>query len=152
MQAPCHPSRRLYAKRRCRSCYEKHLRATNPSFTKRQRANARAWHSANPERIAALRQKRAAFNRTPAGKLRRRELYLRREYGITLEDYNGLLSRQGGRCRICLKKYKLHVDHNHKTGRVRGLLCFRCNFGLGWWSEQPARLQRALDYLKEDHK
>jgi len=65
-------------------------------------------------------------------KSRQRDLYLRRKYGITLKQYNLMLKSQGDSCDIC-RKHKsefaksLAVDHNHKTGKVRGLLCFYCN-------------------------
>lgn len=61
-----------------------------------------------------------------------------RKYGITVEEYDYLLLEQEGRCCICDregKKKQLSVDHNHKTGRVRGLVCTRCNFSL-WWVEK----------------
>ncbi len=56
--------------------------------------------------------------------------HLRRTYGLTEADYDALLRNQGGRCAICRKppaKRRLEVDHNHKTGEVRGLLCWYCN-------------------------
>ena len=57
----------------------------------------------------------------------------KRLFGITLEDYNRMLDEQGGVCDICKKppqKYRLAVDHDHKTGAVRGLLCVHCNRSL----------------------
>lgn len=61
-----------------------------------------------------------------------RNAYLVKKYGITLSDYEDKLRLQGNACALCLKsassfKRSLHVDHNHKTGKVRGLLCFYCN-------------------------
>lgn len=66
-------------------------------------------------------------------KRRARECELRR-FGLTIAAYGLILESQGGRCAICLaapKDTRLHVDHNHRTGKVRGLLCFQCNALLG---------------------
>lgn len=68
-------------------------------------------------------------------KLRTRELYLKRKYGLSLCDYENMLARQAYSCAVCFKhqkdcKRRLAVDHNHKTGKVRGLLCGYCNHRL----------------------
>jgi Recombination endonuclease VII len=80
------------------------------------------------------------------------EYRLKIEYGITSADYEALLEFQGGRCSICNKiprKKRLAVDHNHKTGEVRGLLCLRCNHKLlGSSGEDTVILRRAADYLE----
>jgi len=80
------------------------------------------------------------------------ERRLIRVYGITMEQYLATLEEQGGRCAICQKKpraRRLAVDHNHKTGRVRGLLCTRCNHKLlGASGENPQILRRAAEYLE----
>jgi len=72
-------------------------------------------------------------------------------YGITLEIYNQMLKAQGGVCAICHKEDSkgnhLSVDHDHSTGKVRGLLCGRCNLALGGFSTQEL-LEGALKYLK----
>jgi len=78
---------------------------------------------------------------------------LKREYGISLEDYENLMARQRGRCAICYKKAKgptnLHVDHDHGTGDVRGLLCQNCNLALGLFKDSIKRLGVAIQYLRE---
>ena len=83
--------------------------------------------------------------------LRGREL--KRAYGITLDDYDELNTRQEGLCAICLFPPKpgkhLSVDHNHGTKVVRGLLCGDCNRALGQLGDNPIIVQRAVDYLKE---
>jgi len=79
--------------------------------------------------------------------------HLKARYGITLEEKLELLNRQGGKCLICKKdiiKNKACVDHNHETGRVRGLLCDRCNHGLGNFKDNIELLQLAIEYLKLD--
>lgn len=83
---------------------------------------------------------------------------LRNSFGITVEEYEKLLSEQGSKCKICLKKedvkntktkeiQHLSVDHDHKTGKVRGLLCTRCNRGLGYFKDDILLLQEATKYL-----
>jgi hypothetical protein len=87
--------------------------------------------------------------------LERRRL-LMKEYGIALEDYEGILSAQGGRCAICRaapgerggKNMALAVDHCHRTGRIRGLLCYRCNSAIGLVSEDVGILARCIEYIK----
>lgn len=58
-----------------------------------------------------------------------------------------LHAMQDGRCRICESEEKLVVDHDHETGNIRGLLCHRCNIGLGWFRDHPSLLNRAITYL-----
>jgi hypothetical protein len=74
---------------------------------------------------------------------------LLRAYGISSEDYEAMFKDQGGVCKICKRtpRRTLHVDHCHQTGKVRGLLCEDCNRGLGCFSDEPALLQTALNYI-----
>ena len=80
-----------------------------------------------------------------------RDGYLRRNYGVGLDWYEGQLDRQGGRCAICLCRPRtrvLAVDHDHFTGKVRGLLCGRCNHGLLQFAQEDITiLKRAIEYL-----
>jgi len=85
---------------------------------------------------------------------RQHALRIQKVYGITIEAYNLLLEWQGGVCYICRKPSRvrrLAVDHDHKTGKVRGLLCRRCNREiLGYFAnDQIDVFQRAIDYLTE---
>ena len=75
---------------------------------------------------------------------------LKRNYGITLDEYDRLLKQQGGVCAVCGKPpngRRLHVDHNHKTGKVRGLLCSGCNVALGAVDDNMNVLQKLISYL-----
>lgn len=98
------------------------------------RARMRAYASDNPE------AKRAAN--------------LMKNYGVTPEQYGEMLTRQGGGCAICGSSepqaghYWLPVDHDHKTGEVRGILCHSCNGMLGLANDDIDRLQKAIEYLK----
>lgn len=84
-----------------------------------------------PCHLAFLLYKRG---RWPLNRDRTRRCELIRKYGITPEDYDALFVAQDGKCAICLKPpkvFRLHTDHDHKTGTVRGLLCVSCNTKLG---------------------
>lgn len=80
----------------------------------------------------------------------RRANNLRHRYGIEEEDYDRMFDEQGGVCHICQDppgRYNLSVDHDHSTGRVRGLLCHNCNHGLGKFKDKALLLFRAISYL-----
>ena len=72
-------------------------------------------------------------------------------YGITKEEYNNLLLSQSNKCAICEIKFgngiKIVVDHNHKTDKVRGLLCSNCNFAIGLVKEDVKVLSSAISYI-----
>ena len=79
---------------------------------------------------------------------------LLRKYSISYEEYMELFNKQSGHCYICLihqrdLKRAMAVDHNHKTGNIRGLLCNSCNVAIGNAKESIEILQRMIDYLKE---
>lgn len=103
------------------------------------RATTRQWRADNRERA------RAGVRRWK----------LRTKYGLTPEDYDALVEKQNGLCAICgeppsttnRNHARLKVDHDHKTGEVRGLLCNRCNLLLGWLD---AHRQRIIAYLRLD--
>jgi ferredoxin-like protein FixX len=82
---------------------------------------------------------------------RRKDRYLQERYGITQQQYDSMLTGQGGGCAICgglIGDGKdLHVDHCHKSGRVRGLLCYKCNTAIGMLNDDPAQALRLADYL-----
>lgn len=86
----------------------------------------------------------------------RRRRMLAVKFGMTLEEYEALFEKQDGLCAICGTsepggRFKSHlsVDHDHRTGRVRGLLCGPCNTALGLVKDDPARLRAAANYLDE---
>lgn len=106
------------------------------------------WVEANRDRWNETQRRRRA---RPEVKARERGAYLLRKYGITLEEYDVLFERQGGVCAICgalpTEGISLHVDHVHETGKIRGLLCFRCNNALGDFGDDAQVLRQAIRYL-----
>jgi hypothetical protein len=77
-----------------------------------------------------------------------RAYHLRRRYGLELADVERLLHEQSWTCAICRAPEPEHVDHDHATGEVRGMLCFSCNGGLGQFKDEPSLLLRAAFYLR----
>jgi hypothetical protein len=126
-------------------------RLTDPEeFRKQKRETQRAWREKNRERDRDTRRAWQAANRDKG-----RASYLRYQYGIEPEDYDAMLSKQNGACAICavelVKGSKTHIDHCHTTGKVRGLLCTKCNMGIGHFNDDPAVLRAAAGYV-EAHK
>lgn len=111
-------------------------RVASPEIAERGRAACREWAKANP-----------VYQRERA-----RAIKLRLAYGITVADFDRMLAEQGGACAICRTtdprgKGRFHVDHDHDTGRVRGLLCHHCNVMLGNAGDSAERLRMGADYL-----
>jgi hypothetical protein len=77
-----------------------------------------------------------------------RQDHLKRQYGMTEADRDEMVASQMGLCAICLKAPAVHVDHCHKTGRVRGVLCFNCNSAIGKLEDDPDVGRRAVAYLE----
>lgn len=115
------------------------------------------WRTANPERVKKQTARRTVkqrlngtgyFSGDPLVALQRRNSYLKRKYGITLEDEQRMREAQGGRCATCDELAILHVDHCHITGKVRGLLCDNCNRAAGAVEDDPARLRALAEYME----
>lgn len=121
---------------KCKKCYLELDRANSQS---QQRKNKRR------ENIKKLRELDPLIDRKKFLKLR---------YGISLDDYNELLLTQGGCCKICKLKAEdnfrgiLYVDHCHKTGKIRGLLCDLCNKAIGLFKDDISLLAEAINYLR----
>ena len=116
--------------------------------SERTKARRKRWRSENEERERKLRKAwYEAHKNTPGYRnmVRARMLYV--EYGLTIEQHDKMLEEHAGRCAICKHKRKLHIDHDHETGKVRGLLCHYCNLILGLAKDSSAQLRSAARYL-----
>lgn len=113
----------------CRAARSKYHRDNYQANRTAKIAAATAWNQSHPEQ--------------------RRATHLKREYGITPEDYNSMYVDQGGCCGICESSVQLVVDHDHETGRVRGLLCRQCNAAIGGLKDDPETLRRAIRWLED---
>ncbi len=121
------------------------------------------WARKNPEKVLANskrtyqknRRKRLDWARNYRKRYpdKRRESDFKRQYGITLHDYDAILRLQNGGCAICEQvaapSKRLVVDHDHVTGKVRGLLCDKHNRALGFFGDDAEMLTRAAMYLTE---
>jgi hypothetical protein len=124
-----------------------------PGAQERNRASARHDYQRHRERRRKTTKRWLKLHSEHVKEQRRQSKYQRR-YGITLKQYEILLEAQNGVCAICRRppgKYRLCVDHDHVTGRVRGLLCQTCNRWLGY-VEIGDRLERTVEYLRREEK
>lgn len=140
---------------------EYHAKRQSVDETYRQQAieRARKHYKDTPrEHHTAINRKWRAEN-AEYSKQRARELHLLTTYGLSIDDYNAMLESQGGACAICRRKPEqvkskvsvLVVDHCHSSGKVRALLCYTCNYGLGQFADNPDLLKAATAYI-EAHK
>lgn len=125
------------------------------------RAYMKWWRSMNREEYNRKRLEWANGKRERRT-LQARRSHLKSKFGLSLEDFDVLLAKQGGRCAICnaLPKERvdkigrrlphLHVDHCHQDGRVRGILCHGCNVSLGHLRDDVELLKKMIEYLEDD--
>ena len=106
----------------------------------------RAYDKKNRERLYALAKIRRVKNPDLT-----RNTYYKYMFGITLSQYKEMLTKQNGVCGICssvnINGNYLSIDHNHTTGKVRGLLCMKCNAALGSFGDSKDSLKKAIEYL-----
>jgi hypothetical protein len=121
-----------------------------------------------PPKAKAVQEKKPQKVRTPKATstprrhdpLTAHDRHLRRTYGITLAEYDAMFQAQGGLCALCLRTERtlvgingstdvrrLHVDHDHVSGKIRALLCSACNSGLGHFEHDPWLLEQAAKYV-----
>lgn len=136
------------------------------SHKEKARAYGVIWRAANKVKITELNR---AYSKENAIKIRKRvkawtsknpkrafNNWLKSKYGITYLEYDKMVKAQRGVCKICSQKGKinrrLHIDHCHTTGRVRGLICYYCNLMLGLAKDNPNTLRNAAKYLENFSK
>jgi Recombination endonuclease VII len=133
----------------CKACSLAYRKRWYRDNRDRAIAYVREWQQAHPDRVKAWRVR----NRDRRNE-QMREIHLRNKFGLTFEEYDTILELQDGVCALCecppTPGISLHVDHDHGTGEIRGLLCMRCNNALGLFREDPNLLKRAARYVVAD--
>ncbi len=144
----------------CKSCKAARSKSwyTENADAIRLRERERYAKDPTPDRIKSLKSYHKRRVGDPSGIHRSKRNWKLRRYGLTIEDYGSMLAEQGGRCAICRsepdsrRRHDLAVDHCHETQIVRGLLCHRCNVGLGHFNDQQTLLMAAAEYLERTLK
>lgn len=144
----------------CRQCRKLFVDTAYRERNRKQiREYAKNWASINKDRIReynkrGLPKARERYHSTY--KEKDRAFRIKKTYGLTRDDFKKMVDDQNGLCIICKnppvnnKKSKfLYVDHCHATGKVRGLLCHKCNNGLGCFNDKIELLREAIDYLQK---
>lgn len=137
----------------CKTCFAVLQRASYQKNRSSRIEATKRWQRENRERHLESQRKRRVQNRE---RLQResRERHLKKQYGITADGFELLVMAQFGLCAICLKEVgsELHVDHDHATGRIRGLLCGNCNRAVGQLKDRPSLARSAARYLETHNK
>jgi hypothetical protein len=137
----------------CKACNLERRKAAYRANPRPAIERATQWRIDNPERHRARMQ---AYVESGKKAIADRKSHLKRTYGMTLEEYDAMLAAQGGVCAICHQprpeERALHVDHDHDTGAIRGLLCFTCNNALGDFRDSQQLFEAAAAYLDRDEE
>ncbi len=134
----------------CRVCKKVH---PNNHYLRQKRKSGGCYINRVCKKCAAARAIEY-YRRDPIkGRARQKATKLKMAYGMTMDELNIMLTNQGGKCAICRSseprgRGRFHVDHDHTSGKIRGLLCHHCNVGLGNFKDDVKILQTAIEYLK----
>jgi hypothetical protein len=153
-----HSESKHYAHGMCVKCYRKRQTESGLSAERARKFRASEQYLSKKDLILESQRARSAERyATEEGREKQRNHELQKKYGISVEQYEQMLASQNGVCLICGKGEThtrngkvtlLCVDHCHKTGKVRGLLCKRCNVMLGQSGDDIETLTSAIEYLK----
>lgn len=161
--AQCHPDKKAASRGMCTPCYKRWLKETpessRPAIQGEQRKRARGnatCHPDKPHRAHGLCDQcylsQWRTDNIDKVKADSRSKHLKSKYGMSEADYEDMVFLQGGSCAICgsapADKKKLHIDHDHETGVVRGLLCHSCNWYLGKIEADLGIIQRIGTYIE----
>ncbi len=130
--------RKIGIRCKCKECCSKETRTWRDRNRSKYNNYVAEWRAKNPARQHATE--------------------IKRRYSLSVEDYNARLSEQLCKCKICgkqhdpsVKRGRLYVDHDHKSGDVRGLLCGACNSAIGYMNDDVEIFEKAIAYLKSFH-
>lgn len=135
-----------------KTCCETHA-ARNRALARATYHRKKAAGGLSSEERDKQRARLERWRADPANREKLKTKYMVQRYGITRRQFDVMHQEQGGVCKICEKPpcdrwKRLHVDHDHQTGRIRGLLCHNCNTALGNFRDNVALLQKAIAYLQ----
>ncbi|MFA5349064.1 MAG: endonuclease VII domain-containing protein [Candidatus Paceibacterota bacterium] len=117
----------------CKPCVKKYIHNYSISNRERRNKRLRIWRKKNPERAKLMDHRR----------------HYKNTYGLTIEQVEKMIAKYNGCCYICRRKlWKYSIDHDHKTGKVRGILCYPCNGFLGSINDDIKILKYIIKYLK----
>lgn len=112
----------------CKTCTSKRNNTYKKVHKDKHLKQVKRWQKANPEKMKLY--------------------WIKQKYGLNSNTYMEMLNSQEHKCKICKEKVKLVVDHSHKNGNIRGLLCNSCNTAIGFFKESIESLESAILYLK----
>lgn len=133
----------------------------------KRREYFKEWRDKNKEQLRKIsKDKNEKFRskyrigekrfKSPNGKRQSyRYAHIKAKYGLDADRYEAMIEEQNNKCYICNNEFedykdkRIHADHCHTTGKVRGLLCGYCNKGLGFFGDNIERLERAIQYMKQ---
>lgn len=149
--ATCHPLKKHYSRGLCEACYMTEFRRSRPEYRQYMKTYLKKYREENPGKIAIYTTKRRAdpLKRERDARNRKNSAY-KNNYGITLNEALDMLAKQGNACALCkisLNEKSMNVDHCHKDGHVRGILCGKCNRAIGQLGDTIEAVSRALAYL-----
>lgn len=132
----CHPDRKEHCRGICRSCYKNGVRAKKATC--------------HPERVHTAKGLCSqCYTALPENKERQNQTRRLKKYNLSNDEYKLFLDNQNNVCPICYGEVKV-VDHYHETGKVRGILCWSCNVGLGHFKDSEDNLKNAIKYLRRN--
>lgn len=132
----------------CRRIKQKEWLNADPARKEKAKIRAKEWEKNNPERARKNKQKSREKNLKKI-KENASHQHRQRVYGLSKNEYEQMLIKQGKVCAICNKKTKLWVDHDHKNGKVRGLLCPSCNNLIGYLETYNYLIDKANNYIND---
>jgi hypothetical protein len=123
----------------------------DPARAKENRKRRYQERRKDPDFIKACIERSRNFANTSHGKRSNTNSYLKYKFGITIEQREQMFKAQNGLCAICNKPFgiKFHIDHNHATGKVRQVLCSKCNMALGLFNDDSNIIKNAMEYLNK---
>jgi len=149
-----HPNGKYGKRPRCKACVKEENAEFEKTYRPKRQDKSQAWYESNKDAVKEGREKIGwRWKYKPENK---RNHNLKARYGISAKEYDALLARQNGKCAICGLEMdegkRLAVDHDHETGKVRGILHVRCNSAIALFKASPEICRKEAEYLEKHGK